>query len=99
LFNDPVFGTALNYRVFTTPFTRYFIDVNGDGLPDSIETPADISDSCPPGTETFHESVLSVSMNIGGGFRPPKFTQQTTRTGFNPSLNRDDYRNPPGHPP
>ena len=83
-------------QIYLTPFTRYFVDLNGDGLPDSVAVPSDNADSCP--VPTSHGSELYIAMNAGGVFRAPTRVQQTTHDGFNTSLNRDDYRDPIGPP-
>ena len=93
---DQCFNSTSGSRIYLTPFTRYFVDLNCDGLPDSVSVPSDNEDSCQ--FPTSHGSEVYISMNAGGVFRAPFRVQQTTHDGFNTSLDRDDYRDPIGPP-
>jgi RHS repeat-associated protein len=79
-------------QISLTQFTRYFVDINGDGLPDSVAVPSDNADACP--MPSYHGSEMYIALNAGGEFRAPTRIQQTTHDGFNTSLDRDDYRDP-----
>src|SRR5262245_9232270 len=63
---------------------RYFIDINGDGLRDSIALPSESKDWCPQTTNL--PPMVFVSINTGAAFRKPFAIPLTVMTGFNPSV-------------
>lgn len=76
---DPNTGRPI--RAYTS-LSRYFIDVNGDGLRDSVASPAEPRDRC----AGLLASTLFVSLNTGASFRKPFDVPLNVASGFNPTL-------------
>lgn len=63
-----------------TPFSRYFIDYNGDGLPDSVSAPGSSVDAC---GRLLDGTKLILLSNIGGTFAPGRAATVAPSAAFN----------------
>lgn len=105
---EAVVGTcAGQVQVTTTPptqFTRFFMDMNADGLVDSVASPSALADNCVNirVDATTHEittlpasrsvgAKTFVSINTGNGFRPPVHTQWSMENRIHPAINTTNF--------
>jgi RHS repeat-associated protein len=75
---------SVNTTLPPTRLSRFFVDMNGDGLRDSVAFSSETRDKC--STPTVLNSRLLIAANTGGGYRRAVQQLLPSSAGLNPSV-------------